>query len=190
MQPDGIRVVEINLNLPDAFYYLRWMPKDSSGGGARRRALEAARAIGGELGWRIPAAGVRSRGGDVHLLLRTAGDILDRGLSRLLQSAARHRIHLVQPGPTAKQVRRHILGPGAGATGLPEIHYGLFMGERNWAESVLHALSRQAATRPHGIGSSLFGGLTPGSAGGRDAAVDAYHAGQGMVTGVKPPCRD
>lgn len=151
MEPEGINVVEIDLNLPDTFYYLSWTPD----GAGNPVCLEAVRSTGITLDWKIRACAREAITAKFHLLFNTTTGNLDRGLSLLLDRARRYRVHLVQPKAADRIAARiaEIQGSNdhlSAGVELPEIHYNLFIGERQWADKVLFQLTRNA----HGISDS------------------------------------
>lgn len=179
MTPEGIRVVEIDLNLPNAFYYLHCVPDPEHRDANRPRALlNAVRRHSGELGWRVWAGDAPPESGELHLLFETAVRNMDEGLARLLPVAGRHRVRLVQPGETLERIGAYIRRRGNGIE-LPEIHYGLFVGDRSWADSMLDKLSRsEAATVPVNTGRQTLTEIARGCSCPRDAVAKAYRSRQ------------
>lgn len=190
MSPDGIHLVEIKLNLPDTLYYLHWEPWTPRERLDEQRALlHDARAAGRRMHWKILAAGVDSDA--VRLLFETTVDNLDAGLAVLLESTRRHRLYLVQPetalSPAAAYIDDHNAArlrttgasAGGGAAALPDVHYGLFMGERGWARRMVDLLTSRSTGSPDSPR------RTPSLAEIRrrhdrstDAIVDAYRSGR------------
>lgn len=153
MEAQGMSVAEIRLGRPRTHYYLRWEPAAPGRHCADRRArLDAVRATAGELGWHTHAAS--SDADSLRLVFRTTADNLEHGLATLLRDARDYRIYMVQPAAALSSVVRCVhatqeAGRSSGGRGepapLPEIHYGLFMGERAWAARMLDLLIRRAA---------------------------------------------
>lgn len=153
MEVQGMSVAEIRLGRPRTHYYLRWEPTAPGPHCADHRArLDAVRTAAGELEWHIHAAG--GDAGSLRLVFRTTTDNLERGLAALLRDARDYRVYMVQPAAALSSVVRCVhatqeagrtSGSGAGSAPLPEIHYGLFMGERAWAARTLDLLIRRAA---------------------------------------------
>lgn len=139
MRAEGIRVDEIDLNLPGACYYLYWQP----GIGVRQPGRDSMRAVGREMGWTVYATAVR--GGTCHFLFGTVESNLDAGLARLLPIRVPHRLYLVHPESALQPTARYIRAPGGANVALPAIHHGLFMGERFWAERMLTLLINRSA---------------------------------------------
>lgn len=190
MTPEGISVVEINVNLPNACYYLCWTPAAWSNGAPKyREHMDSVRATGRELGWNILATGVCAEAGDVHALFVTAADNLDRGLSALLDTAYQHRLYLVQSNAAVRRVAGHIRSlqsrgtpaaneRAAAVSELPEIHYGLFMGDRAWAERMLDVLSRSAAeSGPESSRCVSLADIARDHSNRQDAIAEAYRSG-------------
>lgn len=158
MEPQGIRVVEINLNLANAFYYLHWTPESVENVESLRRQLQVAHTTGRKFNWKTLAHHACVDTSEIHWLFKTTSDNLDRGLASFLEPATQHGPYLLQPSDTVRRVAQHIRRQSdnsPGATGganreLPEVHYGLFMGSRTWAENMLDTLSRDDPTpAPH-----------------------------------------
>jgi len=190
MEPEGISVIEITLNLPNTHYYLRWLPAPPPLEAATRRAVAgAARSTAARLGWRIFAAGCDASA--ARLVFRTTAGNLDRGLDALLAGARNHAIHLVQPAAALPLVAGHVharTGPdhdaaeavhGAPERNLPEIHYGLFMGERPWADRMLELMSRCAAGGSAAPGTpASLGDFAGDHSSSRAAIAEAYSSGR------------
>lgn len=182
-EPEGISVVEISLCLPNTCYYLEWPPVAASDRGQR---LDALRGICRRLGWRILAAGAGSGG----RLLFTTGSDPHAGLPELLAGAGAHRLYLVQPETALPRLACHIhhcedvsrnRPPLATAQdpGLPPIHYGLFMGERDWARRMLELLTSCAAEPAESAceGGSLSE-VAEHCSSTREVVVQAYKSGR------------
>jgi len=191
MEPHGISVTEIRLGLPDTHYYLQWeaaaAPPRPSG---RRAVMAAARGAGRSLGWTIVAAG--GDAATARLVFRTAADNLEYGLDALLRDARAYRIYLIEPVAALPRVARHVQGcavnaptrrpnsasPIGESKGLPEIHYGLFMGEQAWAEHMLDLLIRCSRAEPAGARGALSLSELAATHANRSAAItDAYRSG-------------
>jgi len=187
MEPEGIRVDEIDLNLPGACYYLYWEPcvaRNAEEG--RRGRRDAIRGIGRRLGWTVYATGVSPEA--CRMLFGTTTDNLDTGLAALVGSSARHVLYFVHPESALQPAARFIQergrdgfarrDAGGGGARLPDVHHGLFMGERPWAERMLATLvarSRQAAASTERRRSlAEIAGVT---ANRRDAIAEAFRAG-------------
>ena len=189
MEPQGISVTEIRLGLPNTCYYLEWKPAAPIRDAADRRALlKAVRARGRSLDWTIYAAG--RQGTAARLVFRTSADNLDSGLAVLLGSARDYRLYMVEPAAALPLVACHVheaknapraTARTAGAdtsTTLPDIHFGLFMGERSWAERMLDLLTRcaqDAAADPYR--NKSLSELAETHANPREAIADAYRSG-------------
>ncbi|HSH42869.1 MAG TPA: hypothetical protein VK973_12165 [Arenicellales bacterium] len=191
MDVEGISVAEIRLGLPNTHYCLFWETGSAPPRPADRRALTAsARETARRFGWQVLAAGVD----DEHvarLLFETTADNLERGMSALLHGARDYRVYMVQPEAAVPLATRFICdtrhdrgaqGKAAGPVGLaalPEIHYGLFMGDRRWAERMLTLLIRGARGEPAGSrGPASLAELSASHDSTRDAIVDAYRCGR------------
>lgn len=151
MTPDGIRVVEIDLALTGACYYLHWMfvgIEDSPT--SRHTLLRTIHSTTDRLGWKVFAAGCNSC--IVHLLFQTGEGDVNGGLVELLQNSRSHRLYLIQPETAFAPLVRHIqeqndAGPYADPDRekeLPKIHYGMFIGDGDWAEETLALLTQRA----------------------------------------------
>lgn len=190
MAPEGITVTEIRLGLPNTHYYLDWEPAAPQGDPAARRALlKTVRETCRALDWRVFAAGTGA--GRARLVFRTSADNLESGLAALLQSARDYHLHVVQPETALPFIARCVheekdTDPGVrgapcagGPPQLPDVHYGLFMGERRWADGMLDLLTRcalNAAALPHR--SRSLAELAGSHASSRDAIADAYRSGR------------
>lgn len=139
MQAEGIRVDEIDLNLPGACYYLCWEPP----GKPVQTYRDRMRAVGRDLGWAVYATGTHDDA--CRLLFGTVENNLDAGLARLLTTRVPHHLYLVHPETALQPAARYIRAQGRMPTSLPEIHHGLFMGERLWAERMLTLLINRSA---------------------------------------------
>lgn len=193
MEAQGISVTEIRLGLPNTYYYLCWEPADPPRHPANQRALSGSvRGTCRELGWKIYAAG--SGGGAMRLVFRTSADNLETGLAALLREARRHHLYMVQPVAGLPFIARYVhelrdaerkpaLRHGAGEPAeLPDIHFGIFMGERSWAEQMLNLLIRCAPgapgtdSRPHrALSLTDIDASHPSR---RDAIAEAYRSGR------------
>lgn len=190
MEAQGISVTEIRLGLPNTYYYLCWEPTDPPRHPADQRALSGnVRGTCRELGWKIYAAG--SGGGAMRLVFHTSADNLETGLAALLREARRHHIYMVQPVAGLPFIARYVhelrdaerkpaLRQGTGESAeLPDIHFGIFMGERPWAERMLDLLTRCAqgtAAGPHRF--PTLAELSGSHSSSRDAITEAYRSGR------------
>lgn len=190
MEPEGISVTEIRLGLPNTHYYLHWEPAVPPLRPAECRArLNTVRAACRRLGWKIFAAGTEA--GMVRLVFQTSMDNLESGLTGLLRDSREHQVYMVQPVAAMPFIARHVhetrdvdrrirtARGAAGPTQLPDIHYGLFMGERPWAEKMLDLLTRCAqntASPPHRFQS--LAEIAGSHASTRDAISEAFRSGR------------
>jgi len=172
MQAEGIRVDEIDMSLPGACYYLYWEP----GARAHPTRVESIRGIGRDMGWTVYAAA--AGGGACRLLFGTVEANLDAGLARLLPGRLRHRLYLAQPDTALQPAARYIRSPRRPDAALPEIHYGLFMGGRSWAERMLNLLLERSAQSglPEAAGRSLAE-IAEAHGDRRRAIAEAYRSG-------------
>lgn len=189
MEPEGISVTEIRLGLPSTHYYLHWQPAVPPLRPAECRIrLNTVRAACRRLGWKIFAAGTDT--GTLRLVFQTSIDNLESGLTGLLGDSREHDLCMVQPAAALPFIARHVhesrdtdrpirTARGADAVELPDIHYGLFMGERAWAEKMLDLLTRcahNAASPPHRFQS--LAEIAGSHASTRDAISEAFRSGQ------------
>lgn len=189
MEAQGISVTEIRLGLPNTCYYLSWKAADTPRRPAHRRAFTAdVRGICRRLGWKIYASG--DDGGTMRLVFETSTNNLETGLTALLRDARQHRIYMVQPVAALPLIARYVYEsrdaqrqPGSrhasgGPAELPDIHFGLFMGERAWATRMLDLLTRCAmddADLPHRF--RTLAELSGSHTSPRDAITEAYRSG-------------
>lgn len=190
MEAQGISVTEIRLGLPNTCYYLSWEPADAPRRPAHRRAFMAdVRGICRRLDWKIYAAG--DGGGTMRLVFETATGNLETGLAALLRDARQHKVYMVQPVAALPFIARYVhesrdaerqpapRHATAGSAELPDIHFGLFMGERPWATRMLDLLTRCAmddADPPHRFRS--LAELSGSHSSPRDAITEAYRCGR------------
>ncbi|MBS1269948.1 MAG: hypothetical protein MAG794_00900 [Gammaproteobacteria bacterium] len=189
MAPDGISVVEVKLDLPNTYYYLFWRPVIQLSRVKDRAArLEAVRGASKELGWEVFAAGYDL--GAVRLLFGTTTDNLEDGLSALLENVHYHRLYLVQPNVALPRIVCYIhdrnnpggqlatARNGKDRTVLPEIHFGIFMGERPWAEKMFGLLtSCSAELVPQSHRRDSLGEIAGMHSSKRGAIAEAYRSG-------------
>lgn len=149
MEPKGISVTEIRLGLPNTHYYLHWTHKAAPINATQRRAhLADVRAACRRLEWKIYAAAFRNNA--TQLVFQTSADNLDRGLDGLLRDVRDYQLYMLDPEHALPFIARHVHEPGpnprsaAGPSELPDIHLGIFMGDRSWAERMLDVLTRCA----------------------------------------------
>lgn len=172
MKAEGIRVDEIDLNLPGACYYLYWEPACESS----RADRDTMRAVGRDMGWAVYATD--ARGDARRLLFGTVENNLDAGLARLLRGHTYHRLYLVHPETALQPVARYIRESGRADITLPEIHYGLFMGERFWAERMLTLLiNRSAVSISNAAAGRSLAEIAGAHTDRRHAIVEAYRMG-------------
>ncbi len=184
MEPQGISVTEIRLGLPNTHYYLRWAPTAPPVNATGRRAhLADVRAACRRLGWKIFAAAFRDD--TTRLVFQTAADNLDRGLDGLLRSARDHRLYMLDPEHALPFIARHVHEPGTDPGGaadppeLPDIHFGIFMGDRGWAERMLDLLTRCALDANHETERvPSLSELAGSHASSREAITRAYRSGR------------
>lgn len=190
MEPEGISVTEIRLGLPNTHYYLHWQPAAPPLRPADCRArLNTVRTACRRLDWKIFAAGTDS--GTLRLVFQTSIDNLESGLTELLRDAREHHICMVQPVSALPFIARHVHESKdterqvrtacgtADSAELPDIHYGLFMGERPWAEKMLDLLTRcalNAASLPHH--SQSLAEIAGSHSSSRDAISEAFRSGR------------
>lgn len=169
MQAEGIRVDEIDLNLPGACYYLCWKPAEK----ARQTDRDNMRAVGRDMGWAVYAT---SAGDDAHrLLFGTVENNLDAGLARLMPAPVPHHLYLVHPETALQPAARYIRAQGRAPASLPNIHHGLFMGERMWAEQLLTLLiNRSTASLSNAAAGRSLAEIAKAHADRRQAIAEAY----------------
>lgn len=172
MQAEGIRVDEIDLNLPGACYYLCWEPP----GKPPQTDRDRMRAVGRDLGWAVYATGTHDDA--CRLLFGTVENNLDAGLARLLTTRVPHHLYLVHPETALQPAARYIRAQGRMPTSLPEIHHGLFMGERLWAERMLTLLiNRSASSLSNAAASRSLADIAGAHADRRRGIAEAYKIG-------------
>lgn len=190
MEPEGISVTEVRLGLPNTHYYLHWRPAVPPLRPAQCRVrLNAVRAACQGLDWKIFAAGTDN--GRLRLVFQTSLDNLESGLAVLLRDAQEHHVCMVQPVAALPFIARYVhesrdterqVRTARGDTDpaeLPDIHYGLFMGERPWAEQMLELLTRcalEAASPPRCVQS--LAEIAGSHASSRDAISEAFRSGR------------
>lgn len=190
MEPQGISVTEIRLGLPNTHYFLCWEPACPPQHPIDRRALlRRIRDTSRRQGWSVYAAGCDD--GVARLVFSTSTDNLESGLAGVLHDARRWRVYMVQPRAVLPLIARHVRETNAAArsagrvitddwpTALPQVHYGMFMGERAWAERMLDLLTRGSqAAAPHPRRFESLGELAGRYASRRDAITEAYRSGR------------
>lgn len=190
IEPEGISVTEIRLGLANTHYYLYWDPAFPPHCPADRRALlGAVRETCRQLGWKILAVGTGT--GRVRLVFQTSAGNLEHGLTALVQDARTHRVYMVQPVAALPFIARYVheskdaghrTSPAhntAPPPELPAVHYGMFMGERAWAEQMLDLLTRcavDAASRSHRLLSLTE--IAGSHSSSHDAIAAAYRSGR------------
>jgi hypothetical protein len=185
MAPEGISVVEINLGLPNACYYLYWTSRELAETQTDRRTLlNAIRAAAARLGWRIFALGCNTR--VAHLLFQTVDGDVETGITSLLRNSDRHRLYLVQAETALTALAHHIHEQNDGGPysdpgtekDLPGIHYGMFMGDHSWADDMLRVLTHRSAEAPsERDGGKALMEIDRANANRHDAIVEAYRSG-------------
>lgn len=184
MEAQGISVTEIRLGLPNTHYYLRWAPTAPPVNATERRAhLADVRAACRRLEWKVYAAAYRNDA--THLVFQTAADNLDRGLDGLLRATRDHRLYILDPEHALPFIARHLHEPGPEPRGaadppaLPDIHFGIFMGNRSWADRMLDLLTRCALDADHEPERvPPLSELAGSHANSREAITRAYRSGR------------
>lgn len=172
MRAEGIRVNEIDLNLPGACYYLCWEPGDENSRADRHKI----HAVGRDMGWAVYATGACDDA--CRVLFGTVESNLDAGLARLLPGRVPHHLYLVQPETALQPAARYLRARGHTPTSLPNIHHGLFMGERVWAEGMLTLLiNRSAAASSNTAAGRSLDEIAGAHADRRRAIAEAYRMG-------------